>query len=147
MPPEGTEVFDYWLQRTAVYGLAFLFTAGILLGFLWLLAILVRILQTRLPKWFDEQTETSAAVRSGMRAIANNSAAILNHAHSTQRGLRDLARAGRRIAQKHGKRLGIGSDVVMLLQQASATLRNGDPDDDEDDENGDDEQSEEPHDS
>ena len=124
-----TEVFDYWLQRTAVYGLAFVFTAGILFGFLWVCAILVRILSARLPKWFDDQEETNLAVRNGMQALVSNSRVIHDRTYNTQRGLRGIVQAGRKFVNKHKERLGIGSDVVVLLDQADDQLRNGDDDD------------------
>ena len=140
MPPEGTEVFDWWLRNGFVYGIAVVFTAGILggflYGFLWMCAVLARILSTRLPGWFDDQAATNLEVRKGMQAIVSNSAAILSHAFATQRGMRDAVRAAHKFANKNRTRLGIGSDVLQILKDARATLRNGDPDD----EDGDDEE-------
>jgi len=125
---QNTELFDWWLQRTAVYGLAFVFTAGVLFGVLWVCWTLVRILSKRLPGWFDDQAATNTEVRKGMQALVENTEYIHDRTGATQRGLCALGRAGEKFLNRNGERLGVGSDVVILVQQANEALRNGELD-------------------
>jgi hypothetical protein len=122
------KVMDWWLTKAFTYGIGTVFTATMLLGLLWVFWTLTRILTARLPGWFDDQAATNAEVRKGMQALVEHTETIHTRTHSTQRGLRALSRAGELFVAKNGERLGIGSDVVVLLRQAKDALRNGDSD-------------------
>lgn len=93
MAEVNTELFDWWLQRTAVYGLAFVFTAGVLLGILWVAYIIVGLLKKWVPLWFEAQIESHLAVVNGMKDLSKTLKAVHEDAKSTRSGLAHAMRA------------------------------------------------------
>jgi hypothetical protein len=119
---EEQQVMEWWFKAVFTYGIGPVFTAAFLLGILWVAATLVRILTARLPAWFDDQAATNLEVRKGMQALVDHTETIHERTYSTQRGLRAGLAAAHALASKHD----MGHDVVLLLDEASRHLRNGD---------------------
>jgi hypothetical protein len=118
-----TETMDWWLQRTAVYGLAFVFTAGVLGIFLWMAVSVVAIAKKWVPMWFEASIAKQQRDSETLEGLEGLMGALVMSNSQTRAGLKHMANALRRVCKKDVlQRLGIDSDVIMEIESAQQEL-------------------------
>jgi hypothetical protein len=122
------DVADWWIQKTAVYGLAFVFTACVLGLLIWLAMSLVNMLKIWIPRWFQSSIDSHTKVAVGVDRLTETLSCIHDQTQATRRGLSNLADAGTAFLERNKERLGVSSDVVLRVKDAQRTLKNGDCD-------------------
>jgi hypothetical protein len=70
MDQQQANALDFFLRQSAVYGLAFVFLAGVLMLLLWVAWSTVSVLKTWLPKWFQSQIRAQKQVGVGINRLS-----------------------------------------------------------------------------
>jgi hypothetical protein len=126
-----TDTMDWWLQRTAVYGLAFVFTAAVLLILVYIAWSVVKQFNRWLPRWFEasiaKQERDSATLERIERCMERQekcTARLVESSTSVRQGLRDVVLTARRAfnSKEMREQLKLDPDVLGDLDQVAGTL-------------------------
>lgn len=116
------KVVDTWFNYVSAQGLGVAFTATFLLIVLIGMGILAKMAIRWLPKLIESTINTQVA-------LVENNDLIIEMAERDRQDIRAIIRVGsllvnglHELAEKHKDRLGVGSDVVRLLEEAKSDL-------------------------
>lgn len=119
---------EWWLKEGAVYGLAFIFTACVLLLLLWVAIVAIRTLKYWAPRWFQSSIASHEKVCAACDTIIEKLTCVHDRSHETHDGLRRTIKAvNQHLSSKANQdRLGVTSDIVYQLRMAEQSMREDD---------------------
>lgn len=132
----SVDLADWWINKAFTYGLAFVFTACVLGILIWIAVVVVGILRTWMPRWFESQIEMQEELCRTVKKVADGIDCVHTEAHATREGLRHTSRALRAYMRRNKARLKLPSDVMVHFDNAtealesSANHRHGEVEDD-----------------
>jgi len=125
-PPPTTEVVDWWLKHGSTQGFAVLFMACVLLMLLWALWVMLSLAKRWIPEWVKSSMRTHATMRAGVREVIALARQIRTDTRTTRISLGNALRGVEVLFKKNKERLGIGSDVVVWIENARREIERDD---------------------
>lgn len=119
---------EKWVQLASNYGIPFVFTAVVLLIFIWVTIELVKLLKKWIPLWFETSIKSHERVCNSIDSLTESINCIHNNTHSTQ----EAALIAVKATNKHlnhpdiKQRLGLGSDLLIRFREVEQVLSNRD---------------------
>ena len=122
------DTIDRWVTLSANQGIAFVFTACVLLLIIYVTVVLVGLLKKWIPKWFEMSINSHERVCKAIDKLTESVECIherTHHANSAAGKVLDAAH--QHLSDPEVKqRLGIKSDGILKIRQARDELREGD---------------------
>jgi hypothetical protein len=121
-PKQAMDAADWWINKVATWGLAFVFLACVLLLILWVAITFVGLARKFLPMWFESSIQSHNRVAKAVEDLTDSIDCIHQKTHAVHEGMRGIVKAGTSYLRTNKTRLGVASDVFIHMQNAQEAL-------------------------
>lgn len=122
MDPQQVNSLEFLLRHSAVYGLAFVFLAGVLALLLWVAWSTVSILKTWLPQWFQSQIKSQKQVGIGINRLSKFILMLYRKHNGLHEATGHLVTAMDVFFTKNKDRYNVPSSTLHHIQSAKEAL-------------------------